>query len=137
MRSISSLPLYALAGALLCSTALLCTPASMAQGLAPAVRIVDRIDESQLVTLRGNRHPAANAANDRGRVSPDLRMTDLILVLSRSPEQQAAFEKFVAAQYDPASPDFHRWLSPPAVGQKFGPSETDIATISNWLTGHG
>ena len=28
-------------------------------------------------------------------------MTDLILVLSRSPEQQAAAEKFVASQYDP------------------------------------
>jgi hypothetical protein len=137
MRSFSSLSQYALAGALLCSTALLCTPASPAQGLAPAIRIVDRIDESQLVTLKGNTHPAAKAANDRGRVSPDLRMTDLIMVLSRSPEQQAAFEKFVAGQYDPASPDFHQWLSPQEVGQKFGPSETDIATISNWLTGHG
>jgi hypothetical protein len=137
MRSFSSLSQYALAGALLCSTALLCNPTSMAQGLAPAIRIVDRIDESQLVTLKGNTHPAANLGNDRGRVSPDLRMSDLILVLSRSPEQQAAFEKFVAAQYDSTSPDFHHWLSPQEVGQKFGPSETDIATISNWLTGHG
>jgi subtilase family serine protease len=108
-----------------------------AQEVAPAIRIVDRIDESQLVTLRGNTHPLANAQNDRGRVSPDLPMTDLILVLSRSPEQQAAFEKFVASQYDPASPNFHRWLEPAEVGQNFGPSENDIAALSNWLTGHG
>jgi hypothetical protein len=109
----------------------------MAQRFAPTVRIVDKIDESQLVTLKGNTHPAANARNDLGPVSPDLPMTDLILVLSRSPEQQAAFEKFVASQYDPASPDFHQWLTPEQVGENFGPSQIDIATISNWLTGHG
>ena len=122
---------------MLCSTALVCSSALEAQGVAPTIRIVDRIDESNLVTLKGNTHPAANAKNDRGRVSPDLPMTDLILVLSRSPEQQAAFEKFVAGQYDPESPDFHHWLTPEEVGEKFGPSETDIAAISNWLTGHG
>ncbi len=137
MRAMSSLPHCALAGALLCSTALVCTPALPAQGVAPKIRIVNRIDESQLVTLKGNTHPAANAKNDRGRVSPDLPMTDLILVLGRSPEQQAAFEKFVANQYDQDSPDFHHWLTPAEVGRDFGPSETDIATISNWLTGHG
>jgi hypothetical protein len=105
--------------------------------VAPQVRIVDRIDETSLVMLRGNTHPAANAKNDLGRVSPNLPMTDLILVLSRDPAQQAAFDKFVAAQYDANSPDFHHWLTPDQVGTNFGPSETDIATISNWLTGHG
>jgi subtilase family serine protease len=109
----------------------------MAQAVAPAVRIVDRIDDNNLVTLKGNTHPLANAKNDRGRVSSNLPMTDLILVLSRDPAQQAAFDKFVASQYDPASPNFHHWLTPQQVGADFGPSETDIATISGWLTGHG
>jgi hypothetical protein len=108
-----------------------------AQEVAPAIRIVERIDESNLVTLKGNTHPAANAKNDRGRVSPDLPMSDLVLVLSRSPQQQAAFEKFVAGQYDSSSPNFHQWLTPEEVGQKFGPSENDIAAVSAWLTSHG
>jgi subtilase family serine protease len=109
----------------------------MSQQFAPTVRIVDRIDENQLVTLKGNTHPLANSANDLGRVSPSLPMTDLILVLSRSPEQQAAFDQFVASEYDSTSPNFHQWLTPDQVGANFGPAETDIATISNWLTGHG
>jgi hypothetical protein len=109
----------------------------MAQQFAPTVRIVNPIDETQLVTLKGNTHPSANAKNDRGPVSPTLAMTDLIMVLSRSPEQQAAFDKFVADQYNPSSPDFHHWLEPEEVGANFGPSQVDIATISNWLTGHG
>ena len=122
---------------LLCSTTLLCSSVLSAQRFAPNVRIVDRIDDSSLVTLKGNVHPAANARNDRGAVSPTLPMTDLILVLSRDPAQQAAFEKFVASQYDTNSPNYHQWLTPEQVGANFGPAETDIATISNWLTGHG
>ncbi len=117
--------------------ALLCGIPAMAQQFAPATRIVDRIDESHLVTLKGNTHPAATAANDRGRVSPNLPMTDLVLVLSRSAEQQAAFDKFVASQYEIGSPDYHHWLEPEEVGEQFGPAESDIATLSNWLSGHG
>jgi pseudomonalisin len=130
MRPLHSIPFSVLASALLIGTA-------AAQQFAPTTRIVTAIDESQLVTLKGNTHPAANAKNDRGPVSSTLPMTDLILVLSRSPEQQAAFDKFVAAQYDPNSPDYHHWLQPEEVGTNFGPSQVDIATLSNWLTGHG
>ena len=104
---------------------------------AMAPRIVDRIDESQLITLRGNTHPAAMGQNDRGPASPNLAMTDLILVLRRGPEQQAAFDQFVASQYDASSPNFHSWLAPADVGRMFGPSLADIATISSWLAGHG
>jgi subtilase family serine protease len=109
----------------------------LAQAVAPSIQVVNPINESRLVTLKGNTHPFANAKNDRGRVSPDLPMTDMILVLSRSPQQQAAFDKFVASQYDPDSPNFHRWLNPDEVGLGFGPAPADLATISAWLTGHG
>lgn len=135
MIKLRSLPLYVsmcvLAGAFLFSIP------SQGQGVAPAVRIVNRIDESQLVTLSGNTNLHANARNDRGPVSPSLPMTDLILVLSRDPAQQAAFDAYVASEYDQNSPNFHQWLTPDQVGTEFGPSETDIQTITNWLTGHG
>jgi subtilase family serine protease len=131
MRCRRSIPLYILAVILLSATA------AKPQAVAPTVQIVNRIDENDLTTLKGNTHPLANAMNDRGPVSPSLPMTDLIMLLNRSAEQQAAFDKFVANQYDPHSPDFHHWLEPAQVGENFGPSQTDIQTISNWLTGHG
>ena len=131
MANLRAFSLCVMAGALLCSAAL------PAQRFAPTSRIVNRIDEGNLVALKGNTHPAAIAANDRGRVSPDLPMTDLVLVLSRDPAQQAAFEKYVASQYDENSPNFHQWLTPEQVGTNFGPSESDIAAVSNWLTGQG
>ncbi|MGO9324967.1 MAG: Ig-like domain repeat protein [Terracidiphilus sp.] len=108
-----------------------------AQTPTSAPRVVGRIDESQLITLKGNTHPAAIDQNDRGLASPNLAMTDVILVLKRGPEQQAAFDQFVASQYDPSSPNFHNWLAPADVGRMFGPSLADVATISGWLSGHG
>ncbi|MDE3186180.1 MAG: Ig-like domain repeat protein [Acidobacteriota bacterium] len=117
--------------------ALVCGTPSLAQDSARAARIVDKVDESQLVPLKGDTHPEANSRNDLGPVSPNLPMTDLVLVLRRSPEQQAAFDEFVSSQYDSSSPNFHHWLEPAEVGKRFGPSLTDISTISGWLTGHG
>lgn len=126
-----SLPLCVFASVFFCSAA------AVAQQAAPAVRIVSPVDENQLVTLKGNTNPHANAKNDGGLVRPDLAMTDLILVLSRSPEQQAAFDAYVASEYDENSPNFHRWLTPDQVGENFGPAQADIATVTNWLASHG
>jgi subtilase family serine protease len=137
MRLMKAFPTRILAGALIGSTALFCASALQAQSFTPLQRITGKVDESQLVTLKGNTHPAANTKNDVGRVSSDLSMTDLILVLSRDAAQQAAFEQFVSSQYDANSSNYHQWLTPEQVGENFGPSEADIATVSNWLTGHG
>jgi len=100
-------------------------------------RIVENIDESSLVTLRGNTHPFANAKNDRGAVSADFSMPDLTLVLSRSPEQEAAFEALIDEQYDPSLPSYHQWLTPAQIGEQFGPARADIATITSWLASYG
>jgi hypothetical protein len=116
---------------------LFCFTSSIAQESAPSVRIIDRIDENNLVTLTGNTHPMARAENDRGRVSPDLPLDDVVLVLERSPQQQADFDKFVASQSDPSSPNYHHWLEPEEVGARFGPAQSDIDAIENWLRGHG
>jgi hypothetical protein len=119
------------------ASALLFPALAQGQAAAPAVRIVNRIDESQLVTLKGNTPPFANAKHDMGKVADSLPMTDLILVLSRDQAQQAAFDAYVSSEYDQNSPNFHQWLTPDQVGEQFGPSQTDILTITNWLTGHG
>lgn len=128
MKKLCSLPLWALAGAVSCAVALAQTP---------AVRIVSQIDESNLVTLKGNVNPNAVAKNDRGPVSGNLQMAGLTLVLSRSAEQQAAFDTFVASQYDQSSPNFHQWLTPQQIGAQYGPAQADISTISGWLSSHG
>ena len=140
MQLLRFLSRFALASSFICGFAIF--PAALrAQNSAEAVpnpvRIVESIDESRLVSLAGNVHPAARAEFDRGRVSPDLAMGDLVLVLRRGPQEQAAFDGFVASQQDPNSQNYHHWLSPEEVGERFGPALSDVDAILNWLRGHG
>lgn len=115
----------------------LVTSTLTAQSPRNTPRITARIDEAARVTLSGNTHPYARAEFDRGPVNPDLRMGDLYLVLQRSPSRQKAFDDFVASQYDSSSPNFHHWLTPDEIGNRFGPAPADIETISGWLRSHG
>jgi len=135
MTHLRSLSLRVLASALFAAVSV--ATLAHAQRIAPDVRITGPIDTNQRVLLKGNVLPVANSANDRGAVSASLPMQDLVLVLSRSPEKQAAFDAYVEGEYDASSPNFHQWLTAEEIGNRFGPSATDIATISNWLAGQG
>ena len=85
-----------------------------------------------------NHHPQwANPANDLGAVPPQQLLDHLTMVLSRSVQQETAFEKLIADQQNPASPDDHHWLTPEEVGARFGLSDQDISNISGWLQSQG
>lgn len=100
-------------------------------------RIVAEINANNLAILRGNTRPEARAQFDQGAVAADFPMKGMILVLRRSAEQQAAFDAFVQSEYETSSPNYHQWLAPDEVGEKFGPAQEDIDTISQWLTSQG
>jgi len=105
--------------------------------LPAANRITQPVDTSQVQALP-NHHPLwATAANSIGQVPADLSLNQFTLVLSRSPQQQQAFEQFLADQQNPASPNYHHWLTPAEVGERFGLSDQDIATITAWLQSQG
>jgi len=137
-RSLPSVYLSCLLSFLTGIMAVCLNPASLsAQSPVFAPRIVAPVDESRLTVLKGNTRPEARAEFDRGPVAPNLPMGDLFLVLRRGPEQQAAFDAFLASQYDSSSPNFHHWLTPAQIGQQFGPAQADIDTITVWLQNHG
>lgn len=103
----------------------------------PRDRVTGYIDDQRTIVLRGNRHPLATAANDIGVVSDYYPMERMILVLKPDAAQQAALEQLVGAQHDPASPYYHRWLTPEEYGERFGVSENDLEQIVEWLGSHG
>jgi subtilase family serine protease len=43
----------------------------------------------------------------------------------------------LAAQQDPASPAYHRWLTPAEFGARFGPAPRDLHRVERWLRGRG
>jgi subtilase family serine protease len=99
--------------------------------------IVQRVDEGSLATLKGNTRPEARAAYDRGAVSPNLSMPGMILVLRRSAEQEAALGAYADSLQVQGSPNYHHWLTAAQQGAQFGPAETDIEAITNWLRSQG
>jgi hypothetical protein len=115
------------------------TASSTSQVHAPVVpaRITQAIDETQLVTLKGNVHPLARAEFDRGPVSNAIPMNRMLLLLQRSPEQKAALQQLMAEQLSKESPNFHNWLTPDQFGKLYGPADADVQTVTGWLASQG
>jgi trimeric autotransporter adhesin len=116
--------------ALVCSSA----PAQIST-IAP--RINGPIDEASLTALHGNVTSRARQEFDQGEAAPATELTFMRLVLSRSPEQEAALRQFMAEQLDKSSPNYHHWLTPDQFGKLYGPADSDIAAIVAWLQSHG
>ena len=114
--------------------------AACAEGLAdtPKPIITGPIDESQLVTLTGNTTPAAlRVQNDRGPVADNLAFDHLLLTLKRAPETEARLEKLIDTMHHQDSPEYHHWLTPRQLGERFGLASQDLETIQRWLEAHG
>jgi subtilase family serine protease len=100
--------------------------------------ITEKIDESKLATLGGNTTPAAARADfDRGAVPDDTRFEHLLLLLKRDPDTEARVKQQIDAMHDPASPQFHRWLTAEQFGARFGVHPQDSEAIQEWLKSHG
>lgn len=95
------------------------------------------VDESRSVTLAGNVYPLARPEFDRGVVNDATRLNRMMLELKLPAIRQSALDALVAAQHDPASPSFHKWLTPVEYGERFGASAQDVARVAVWLQGHG
>jgi subtilase family serine protease len=98
----------------------------VAQNVAPQPLITQRIDDSQLVTLKGNTHPLALSLTDLGAASSDLVMHRMLLLLNRSSAQDAALRKLLDEQQEKDSSNYHQWLTPNQFGQQFGASLQDV-----------
>ncbi len=112
-------------------------PVIRAQGGLRPQRIRRAINDADLATLHGNTHPLARAQFEAGIAPGDLAMESMMLVLSRSSDQEAALQRLIDSQQDPTSPNFHHWLTPEQVGEQFGIADADIQTVTTWLESYG
>ena len=114
----------------------LCSTTSFAQSAKPI--LTGSIIESQRVVLEGNTPPAAlYAENDRGPVADTMQLDHMLLALKHSPEVEAALQELIDDMHNPASPEYHRWLTPEQIGARFGLAHEDLETIQIWLRSHG
>jgi subtilase family serine protease len=120
---------------LLIAVGLLASGALFAQ--SPVSRIHSDINASETTMLQGSRHPLANPQNDTGRVPGGTRLNGVTLYFSRSAAQQADLKALLAAQQNPGSPQYHKWLTPESFGARFGMAPSDIDKVQAWLQQQG
>src|SRR5215470_5649194 len=95
------------------------------------------VDSGPRVTLAGNVHPLARPQYDHGAVPDSTPAARLLLLLRRSPQQEAALQEFLQQIHRPGTSSFHAWLKPQEFASKFGPSDADVAAVASWLKSQG
>ncbi len=111
------------------------TVSALAQ--SPQPRLRGAISSSARTALAGSASPRTLHAQDLGRLPDTERISGITLVFRRSPAQQAELDQLLQDQGDPASPEFHHWLTPETFGDRFGMAETDLLATEGWLTSEG
>lgn len=109
-----------------------------AQTIAVQPRIAAaQIDDSKLTVLRGNTHPLARAQYDQGKADPSLKLERITMMFQPTAAQQADLDALLAAQQNPTSASFHKWLTPAQYGDRFGIAQADLDKAAAWLQAHG
>ena len=90
-----------------------------------------------LKALPQDRVAWARVESDLGEIEGEIALTHLTIVLKRTPERQQAFESLLREQQDSTSPNFHQWLTPVEVGERFGLPDGSIEAVASWLRAQG
>ncbi len=118
------------------SFALLFSTFSAAQTSAVA-RINRPVNDSDVALLPGGVHPLINRALNQGNVSATRPLQRMAIFFKHSTTQQSDLDQLLREQQDPASPSYHKWLTPEQYGARFGMNPNDLAKVSAWLQAHG
>lgn len=99
-------------------------------------RTTGEIDGNRTV-VGGHVNSRIGTGADGGQVETSFPLPDLMLTLKPSASQQADLDALLAAQRDPASPDYRNWLTPDEFAERFGPAQSDFGKITAWLGANG
>lgn len=114
----------------------------LSSGMVPAMHgaVQNRIAGgvgSATVVLPQSVPPRASRATDLGEASGNTALPSMTLRFSMTAAQQAALTQLLEDQQNPASPQYHQWLTPEQFAARFGLSSGDVAKVSQWLTSQG
>ena len=88
---------------------------------------------AQNQVLTGN-SPTIPSATMTARADASLPLS---IHISFAPRNPAMLAKLLVDLQDPASPQYHRWLSATAFNNQFGRSASEISAVSQWLSDQG
>jgi len=111
--------------------------AMVSQTTTRANRITQEVTSGAIVTVKGTVNPKIQVATDLGAVSSDIQMDSMTLNIGLSTAQQTELETLLAAQQNPNSPLYHKWLTQEEYGARFGLTDSDVSKVTSWLSGQG
>src|SRR5580704_7002219 len=86
-------------------------------------------------TILDGNHPD-EAADVVGATAASVS-TSLAMRLTMALRHRDDLARLLADQQDPSSPQYHRWLTPDAFTNRFGPADADLARVTRWLKKKG
>ena len=96
-------------------------------------RIVRPVDPAKTVILKGHLHPKARPQDDLGAADPGMALGYVTILMKPA----AGIETFLDEQQNPASPSYHKWLTPEQFGDRFGLTQSDAGKVTAWLRSQG
>jgi len=85
-------------------------------------------------TLAGNHPREAETLVSIGNAEPSQPLSMEIRFAIRN---EAELNRLLAEQQNPASPNYHKWLATDEYNRRFGPRDSDIDAVAEWLKGEG
>ena len=89
------------------------------------------------VSLPDTVSPRVKSAAMLGHLAGETQLTGMSLILKTTDAQAAALQQLLLDQQNPASPQYHKWLTPQTYAQQFGLADADLAVVQDWLTSKG
>jgi kumamolisin len=84
--------------------------------------------------IAGNHPREAETMASMGDADPSQPLSMEIRFAVRN---EAELNQLLAGQQDPASPNYHRWLATGEYDRSFGPRQSDIEAVADWLRSEG
>jgi subtilase family serine protease len=123
-------------GALAAAACLALAGTALASGSSSSTPLISApINENNTISIGSVPVQALNS-RDLGPVADSLPLNHVFLQLTRSAAQEQALQNVINGISDPHSSTYRQFLTSDEVA-KYGPAETDIATVVAWLTQQG
>ena len=109
--------------------------AALAALAAGTLGLVRHAPAAPLRPLYGSMPRALALMTAGAQVPTELPLDHVTVLLGL--RARAVLDAVLAAQQDPRSPRFRRWLEPEEIADRFGPSRAEYARVRQWFEAHG
>jgi subtilase family serine protease len=89
---------------------------------------------AQAVKMHGAVAPGVSTMAVAGHLDPARMLT---LDIRFAVRNRAQLDQLIAAQMNPGSPNYHRWITPDEFTRRFGPTGKNFFAVKNWLAANG